>query len=124
MGLRALDEGVGKWLAVKAACAAPDNPDGGFALKHSCRGARLHARVPGAFCLSFMKQPKQNFQEFLKSPLGTVLVFIVLFYIITFAVYWFYSPGPEENREAMRQIQTTTQSQQADGSQQNIQTNS
>ncbi len=59
-----------------------------------------------------MKQPKQNFQDFLKSPLGTVLVFIVLFYIITFAVYYFYSPGPEERNQGQQQLQNLTASQQ------------
>ena len=52
------------------------------------------------FCLSLMKQPTPNFPQFFKSPLGTVLVFLVLFYVITFAVYYFYSPGPEERRQA------------------------
>lgn len=59
-----------------------------------------------------MKQPKQNLSEFLKSPFGTVLVFVVLFYIITFAVYFFYSPGPEERKQASMELQNRTASQQ------------
>jgi len=59
-----------------------------------------------------MKHPKQNLQEFFKSPLGTVVIFIVLFYIITFAVYYFYSPGPEERKQAENEIQNRLQSQQ------------
>lgn len=65
-----------------------------------------------AFCLCFMKHPTKNFQEFIKTPLGTVLVFVILFYIITFAVYYFYSPGPEERRQAELDIQNRMQSQQ------------
>jgi len=59
-----------------------------------------------------MKQPKQNFSEFLKSPLGTVLIFLVLFYIVTFAVYYFYSPGPQERQQAEQEVQNRMQSQQ------------
>ena len=59
-----------------------------------------------------MKQPKQNFPEFLKTPLGTLLVFVVLFYVVTFAVYYFYSPGPEERRQAEMEIQNRGYSQQ------------
>lgn len=59
-----------------------------------------------------MKHPKQNFTQFIKTPLGTVLVFVVLFYIITFAVYSFYSPGPEERRQAEIEIQNRGASQQ------------
>jgi hypothetical protein len=59
-----------------------------------------------------MKDPKQNFQEFVKTPLGTVLVFVLLFYIITFAVYYFYSPGPEERKQAEQEIQNRMLSQQ------------
>lgn len=59
-----------------------------------------------------MKHPKQNFLEFLKTPLGTVLVFILLFYIVTFAVYYFYSPGPEERKQAEAELQNRMASQQ------------
>lgn len=59
-----------------------------------------------------MKQPKQNFTDFFKSPLGTVIVFVVLFYLITFAVYYFYSPGPEERRQAEAELQNRMASQQ------------
>jgi hypothetical protein len=59
-----------------------------------------------------MKQPKQNFMDFLKSPLGTMVVFVVVFYLITFAVYYFYSPGPEERRQAEMEIQNRLASQQ------------
>jgi len=59
-----------------------------------------------------MEQPKRNFFHFLKSPLGTVLVFLVLFYAITFGVYYFYSPGPEERKQAEQEIQNRMLSQQ------------
>ncbi|MFO0780779.1 MAG: hypothetical protein U0519_02725 [Candidatus Gracilibacteria bacterium] len=52
-----------------------------------------------------MKQPKQNFLDFLRSPFGTILIVVVFFYAVTFAVYYFYSPGPEERRQAEREIQ-------------------
>lgn len=83
-------------------------------LRHSLRSC--------LFCPCFMKHPKQNLQEFLtrprsaghpvsnrsaaESPVGTVLVFVLLFYIITFAVYYFYSPGPGERMQAVTQTQT------------------
>lgn len=50
--------------------------------------------------------------DFLKSPLGTMVVFVVVFYLITFAVYYFYSPGPEERRQAEMEIQNRLASQQ------------
>ena len=59
-----------------------------------------------------MKQPKQNFTSFLKTPLGTMVVFVIVFYLITFAVYYFYSPGPEERRQAEMEIQNRMASQQ------------
>lgn len=42
------------------------------------------------------KAPK----HFFESPLGMVLIFVVVFYAMTFAVYYFYSPGPEERNQA------------------------
>jgi hypothetical protein len=42
------------------------------------------------------KTPK----NFFESPLGLVLIFVVVFYAMTFAVYYFYSPGPEERNQA------------------------
>lgn len=48
----------------------------------------------------------------MRTPLGTVLVFVVLFYIITFAVYYFYSPGPEERRQAEIELQNRGMNQQ------------
>jgi len=47
------------------------------------------------------KAPK-NFWE---SPLAMVLVFVVVFYAMTFAVYYFYSPGPEERNQATLEAQ-------------------
>jgi hypothetical protein len=41
---------------------------------------------------------KQKLGAFIKTPLGTILLFIALFYLMTFLVYYFYSPGPEERR--------------------------
>lgn len=31
---------------------------------------------------------------------GAVIVFIVVFYVLTFLVYYFYGPGPEDQRVA------------------------
>lgn len=42
------------------------------------------------------KTPKKIWE----SPLLVVLVFVVVFYAMTFAVYYFYSPGPEERNQA------------------------
>jgi flagellar biosynthesis/type III secretory pathway M-ring protein FliF/YscJ len=65
-----------------------------------------------------MKESKQNFVEFLKTPLGTIIIFIVLFYGITFAVYYFYSPGPEERKQAELEAQSRLSSMQQVTSQQ------
>lgn len=32
--------------------------------------------------------------------MGIVILFVLIFYVMTFSVYWFYSPGPEERRQA------------------------
>jgi len=48
----------------------------------------------------FMKMDVQKFKHFLATPAGIVILFVLVFYILTFAVYWFYSPGPEERRQA------------------------
>jgi hypothetical protein len=46
-----------------------------------------------------MANTKQKFAQFLKTPVGILLLFAVIFYAITFAVYYFYSPGPEERAQ-------------------------
>lgn len=50
--------------------------------------------------------------SFLKSRFGMAVLFVVIFYVLTFLVYYFYSPGPEERRQAeleknVPQTQTT-----------------
>ena len=52
-----------------------------------------------------MTDLKQKIGKFIKTPLGTVLLFAVIFYAMTFLVYYFYSPGPEERLQAAK---TTT----------------
>jgi hypothetical protein len=37
-----------------------------------------------------------NLKKFLATNWGAVVVFIVLIYLMTFMVYYFYSPGPQE----------------------------
>lgn len=49
------------------------------------------------------KAPKKIWE----SPLAMVLVFVVAFYAMTFAVYYFYSPGPEERKQSAEQQQAT-----------------
>ena len=59
-----------------------------------------HDKVLEVFCRVVMKKAKQTFEGFMTSPAGMIVAFIVLFYAITFLVYYFYSPGPEERRQA------------------------
>jgi flagellar biosynthesis/type III secretory pathway M-ring protein FliF/YscJ len=47
-----------------------------------------------------MKKTQQKVFDFFKTPAGVVVVFVVIFYVMTFLVYYFYSPGPEERRQA------------------------
>ena len=44
--------------------------------------------------------------------MGSLVVFVILFYVITFAVYYFYSPGPEERKQAAAELANRAQSQQ------------
>jgi hypothetical protein len=46
-----------------------------------------------------MNKPFRQILDFMGSPVGLVVCFIVIFYLVTFAVYYFYSPGPEERKE-------------------------
>jgi hypothetical protein len=55
-----------------------------------------------------MKDLTQKISGFVRTPIGTVLLFILIFYVMTFLVYYFYSPGPEERLQAEKT--TTTQS--------------
>lgn len=47
-----------------------------------------------------MRKNDLKLKDFLHSRIGMVLVFVIVFYVVTFAVYYFYSPGPEERRQA------------------------
>lgn len=49
-----------------------------------------------------MTDMKQKIAKFIKTPLGTVLLFVLIFYVMTFLVYYFYSPGPEERLQASK----------------------
>lgn len=53
-----------------------------------------------------MKSNIQKFRHFLGTPAGIVVLFVLVFYALTFSVYWFYSPGPEERRQAQVEAQT------------------
>ena len=57
----------------------------------------------------FMKTSIQKFRHFLGTPIGIVVLFVLIFYVLTFTVYWFYSPGPEERRTAQVAAQETSQ---------------
>ena len=48
----------------------------------------------------FMKTSIEKFRHFMGTPAGIVVLFVLIFYVLTFCVYWFYSPGPEERRQA------------------------
>ena len=43
---------------------------------------------------------QQSVLNFFSTPWGMLVLFIVLFYALTFLVYYFYSPGPEERSMA------------------------
>jgi hypothetical protein len=47
-----------------------------------------------------MRDVKQKIVKSVRTPFGTVLLFILIFYLMTFLVYYFYSPGPEERIQA------------------------
>jgi hypothetical protein len=47
-----------------------------------------------------MKPKASKISRFFGTPLGIVVIFLLIFYVMTFCVYWFYSPGPEERRQA------------------------
>lgn len=84
-----------------------------FEAEHRCcENLRELLKFPVALCLCFMKLPTKNIEEFFKSPVGTLVVFVILFYVMTFAVYYFYSPGPEERKQAAAELANRTQSQQ------------
>ena len=36
--------------------------------------------------------------------MGIVILFVIIFYVMTFSIYWFYSPGPQERSQA--QVET------------------
>lgn len=38
----------------------------------------------------------KKLQDFFATKWGVAVAFLVLFYLMTFAVYYFYSPGPKE----------------------------
>jgi|GEM_PF-5951782 len=47
-----------------------------------------------------MKDAIGKIRQFMATPLGIVILFVLIFYVMTFSIYWFYSPGPEERRQA------------------------
>ncbi len=47
-----------------------------------------------------MKSLQKKLSGFLHTMPGMVVIFVVLFYALTYSVYYFYSPGPEERRQA------------------------
>ena len=53
-----------------------------------------------------MASKKKTLQDFLTSRWGIIVVFILVFYLMTFLVYYFYSPGPEARRMAELASQT------------------
>jgi len=48
----------------------------------------------------------KKMRAFASKPVGMVALFVLLFYAMTFLVYYFYSPGPEERRFAEQGYQT------------------
>lgn len=60
-----------------------------------------------------MKKFSHQIRAFFSTPVGVVVLFVVIFYAMTFGVYYFYSPGPEERRQAEQspkdaQVRATT----------------
>ncbi len=43
-----------------------------------------------------MKELKQKVEKIIRTPLGMVSLFILIFYVMTFLVYHLYGPGPVE----------------------------
>jgi|WetSurMetagenome_2_1015567.scaffolds.fasta_scaffold28455_3 hypothetical protein len=43
-----------------------------------------------------MRDIKQKIGKFIRTPVGAVVLFVLIFYLMTFMVYYFYSPGPVE----------------------------
>ena len=58
----------------------------------------------------FMKMTIQKFKHFIATPAGIVILFVLVFYVLTFSVYWFYGPGPEERRQAQISAQEAASS--------------
>jgi len=56
-----------------------------------------------------MKVATSKIRDFFRTPWGIVILFALIFYVMTFCVYWFYSPGPEERKQAqIEQTQSAT----------------
>lgn len=49
----------------------------------------------------------------MSTPIGLFILFVLIFYVMTFTVYWFYSPGPEERRQAQISAQAAAAGQNA-----------
>ena len=67
-----------------------------------------------------MEKKGWNFKDFLQTPLGMIVVFMVVFYAVTFGVYYFYSPGPEERRMAREEKVKSATSQNFDVTQESL----
>ncbi len=52
-----------------------------------------------------MKPSLRSIEKFLLSPFGLVMTFLAIFFAITFLVYYFYSPGPQEREQTAEQGQ-------------------
>ncbi len=47
-----------------------------------------------------MKNLKKKLRGFLQTMPGMAAIFVVLLYVLTYGVYYFYSPGPEERKQS------------------------
>ena len=51
-----------------------------------------------------MKLSKEQLKQLTNSHWFILIATIVVFYIFTFLIYYFYSPGPEERKQAQTQV--------------------
>jgi hypothetical protein len=56
-----------------------------------------------------MTELKQKIIKFIRTPIGGVLLFLLIFYLVTFLVYYFYGPGPEERNPLPQNTAVVTQ---------------
>jgi hypothetical protein len=57
-----------------------------------------------------MKGHANKIKQFFGTVPGIVILFILIFYVMTFSVYWFYSPGPEERNQTEAAMSTAPSS--------------